>query len=326
MGIHETSSRLRCCWRGEQANIMYCEFLILLICVMSSKFSFVEKKIPPSSVGEYVGDFHGYWYNVGGQVYVVNDQTIQIENFSYSGGGPAAYFWAGTEGEPNHTDETTTAYLAYPFLGKHYTYWENPGPSIPKLKNKSITLTLPPHMKARDVRWISVWCKPFRANFGQILIPENTIIHDRIKTQSFELEHSEGQNDMAEERNNDTADETTESLINNVAEATASINSVASMQMTERQGKSLDLDKEGGLSEDDLETNDEDPNSEASNIVKQHKETSVEENLLDAVSVINATESSSLAVHDKHTGQEEVVENSCKTVLPTILLFLIVFL
>jgi hypothetical protein len=33
----------------------------------------------------------------------------------YDGTGPDAYFWIGTEGTPDNTDEFKTAILAYPF-------------------------------------------------------------------------------------------------------------------------------------------------------------------------------------------------------------------
>merc|ERR1719315_804688 len=148
--------------------------------LVSSQASFVQKSISTISAKNeitYVGDFEGFWYKVGGQVYLLDDQTIFIVDFSYSGGGPAAYFWVGTQGSPGHTVESTTAFLAYPFHGRHFQYSEYPGPSIPRVENMNITLTLPPHVTTSMVRWLSVWCKPFRANFGQIIFPSVAVVN-----------------------------------------------------------------------------------------------------------------------------------------------------
>jgi len=120
---------------------------------------------------KYVGDLHGFYYEVAGHVFVVDDQTLLIQNFNYTGDGPGAYFWVGTMGTPRDTDDSTTAILAYPFDGEHHGYTDPSPTALGKVENKNITLTLPPHIQAREVAWLSVWCKPFSANFGQIIFP-----------------------------------------------------------------------------------------------------------------------------------------------------------
>merc|ERR1712202_84381 len=39
--------------------------------------------------------------------------------------------------------------------------------------NEDIRLTLPPHGKVKDLRWLSVWCRAFNANFGELMFPDN---------------------------------------------------------------------------------------------------------------------------------------------------------
>merc|ERR1719315_426565 len=235
--------------------------------LVSSQASFVQKSISTISAKNeitYVGDFEGFWYKVGGQVYLLDDQTIFIVDFSYSGGGPAAYFWVGTQGSPGHTVESTTAFLAYPFHGRHFQYSEYPGPSIPRVENMNITLTLPPHITTSMVRWLSVWCKPFRANFGQIIFPsvavvnidhkevgekqDDNIDHKEVgEKQDDNIDHKElgeqnDNNNRTESRSDVPVEEATEIILNkNVFEAPPVTEAVSEKmkEMKARQGKSF---------------------------------------------------------------------------------------
>ncbi len=36
---------------------------------------------------------------------------------------------------------------------------------------EDITLTLPPGTKVSDLKWISVWCRAFQVNFGDLIFP-----------------------------------------------------------------------------------------------------------------------------------------------------------
>merc|ERR1719315_875939 len=222
--------------------------------LVSSQASFVQKSISTISAKNeitYVGDFEGFWYKVGGQVYLLDDQTIFIVDFSYSGGGPAAYFWVGTQGSPGHTVESTTAFLAYPFHGRHFQYSEYPGPSIPRVENMNITLTLPPHITTSMVRWLSVWCKPFRANFGQIIFPLVAVVnidHKEVgEKQDDNIDHKElgekqNDNNRTESRSDVPVEEATEIILNkNVFEAPPVTEAVSEKmkEMKARQGKSF---------------------------------------------------------------------------------------
>ena len=39
-------------------------------------------------------------------------------------------------------------------------------------------LTLPDDLKATDIKWLSVWCRRFRVNFGDMFFPEDLSFED----------------------------------------------------------------------------------------------------------------------------------------------------
>merc|ERR1712183_426541 len=144
-------------------------------CVMSFYMSTYALKIVKSNVTNFtkIGDIGGLYYNVSGHVFAENQETIFIANFNYSGGGPDAYFWVGTAGTPRRTDEASTAILAHPFNGEHFAYEDLAAPRLGEVVNEDIRLTLPPHLKVKDLRWLSVWCRAFNANFGELMFLDN---------------------------------------------------------------------------------------------------------------------------------------------------------
>jgi len=266
-------------------------FLMTTSLIVSSQASFVQKSISTISAKNeinYVGDFEGFWYKVGGQVYLLDDQTIFIVGFSYSGGGPAAYFWVGTQGSPGHTVESTTAFLAYPFHGRHFQYSEYPGPSIPRTENMNITLTLPPHITTSMVRWLSVWCKPFRANFGQIIFPSVAVVnidHKNVgEKQDDNIHHKElGEKQDDKNRTESRSDEATEIILNEYVFEAPPVTEAVSEKMKEmkaRQGKSFPdkSDKERmSVTEDDtkVESSDKermDVTEDDTKVESSHKE------------------------------------------------------
>jgi len=106
-------------------------------------------------IGSLVDRFHG----VSGEVYAVDSRTIFIKGFSYDGQGPDAYFYAGDQDTPTSegfqiADEKGTAEV----LGRY--------------RKKDIVLTLPGGKTLKDARWLSVWCRAFDVNFGELIFPD----------------------------------------------------------------------------------------------------------------------------------------------------------
>ncbi|KAK6766086.1 hypothetical protein RB195_025787 [Necator americanus] len=102
--------------------------------------------------------------DVRGKVYVVNDTTLQIVNFTYNGNAPDLYFWMDRKESPT-TDGTKVPSFEYGItpLGKY----ENA---------EQVVLTLPGRHKITNFKSFSLFCFKYEHNFGSVLIPENIII------------------------------------------------------------------------------------------------------------------------------------------------------
>ena len=63
--------------------------------------------------------------------------------------------------------------LPYPFEGKFYEYEDRSAPIIKSFDgSQDVTLTLPEDTKVSDLKWLSVWCRAFSVNFGDLIFPE----------------------------------------------------------------------------------------------------------------------------------------------------------
>ena len=41
-------------------------------------------------------------------------------------------------------------------------------------------LTLPEHIKATDLKWLSVWCRAYQISFGDVFFPKDIQLEDNI--------------------------------------------------------------------------------------------------------------------------------------------------
>ncbi|XP_076363990.1 protein Skeletor, isoforms B/C-like [Tachypleus tridentatus] len=110
--------------------------------------------------GKYIGEFSTKTHGVKGTVYAANKDTFFIKGFSYDGEGPDAFFWAGSTSTPSEDgfivpDENETKNV----LGRY--------------NNKDIWIKLPNGKTIKDLKWLSVWCREFKVNFGSLNIPGN---------------------------------------------------------------------------------------------------------------------------------------------------------
>ena len=122
--------------------------------------------------GEHVkvGEFNNRAHGIGGTVYAVDEKTLLIKGFTYDGAGPDAFFWAGTQGSPSGIGTI----LPYPFKAKFYEYEDQAAPILNGRfsGDKDIKLTLPDTLKATDIKWLSIWCRAFSVNFGDLIFPD----------------------------------------------------------------------------------------------------------------------------------------------------------
>ena len=85
--------------------------------------------------------------------------------------GPDAFFWVGTEGSPSNVADEKTLILDP--QGQNYKYRDQSAPVLGRSDDEMITLTLPSNMKVGDLKWISVWCRRFTVDFGNLIFPDN---------------------------------------------------------------------------------------------------------------------------------------------------------
>ncbi len=94
-----------------------------------------------------------------------------FQDFKYDGSGPDAFFWVGTLGnEPNENGHI----VPYPYTGRFFHYLDPDAPVLRSFFGEDIELTLPPEIMADQIRWISVWCRRFAVNFGDLILPKTS--------------------------------------------------------------------------------------------------------------------------------------------------------
>ncbi|XP_058798025.1 protein Skeletor, isoforms B/C isoform X2 [Phymastichus coffea] len=152
----------------------------LLVCIPAILHLAVAARKGPNTYGSFVGSFNSYNHGVRGQVYVIDESTFFIKNFTYDGTAPTAYFWV--------TDSVTPAPsgMLVPYPEKET---RDPKP-LGRIHNADIILRLPSNVKIRDIKSLSVWCRRFTVNFGDVIIPSNiTIPQPRVLPEFSRLAH-----------------------------------------------------------------------------------------------------------------------------------------
>ena len=120
---------------------------------------------------KYLGRLVDHDHGVSGEVFSRSPKTLIIKNFKYDGSGPDAFFWIGTAGaEPSETGFI----LPYPYTGKFYHYADQDAPVLGQFIGQDVQLTLPAEIDVDQIKWISVWCRRFSVNFGDLIIKKTT--------------------------------------------------------------------------------------------------------------------------------------------------------
>ncbi|XP_014365174.2 protein Skeletor, isoforms B/C [Papilio machaon] len=116
---------------------------------------------PEPYYGRLIGRLTQYAHGIRGTVYAVDESTVFVRGFAYDGTGPDAYFWVGDTPQPS--PEGTL--VPYP-----EDYASRDPPVLTAHTNSDILLRLPAGKRLRDIKWISVWCRRFTVNFGDVFI------------------------------------------------------------------------------------------------------------------------------------------------------------
>lgn len=86
----------------------------------------------------------------------------------YGYGAPDAHFWVGTGARPG-PDGTVVP--------------DENGATKPlkRYDGKTIVITLPDHLTVFDIDYLSVWCKAFFSDFGNVKIPDTLNVPPSLK-------------------------------------------------------------------------------------------------------------------------------------------------
>lgn len=135
-----------------------------LLCSTGADMSAYYDGIAPAediSLGSIVGRAH----DVSGEVYVLSDRVLEVRNFAYDGTAPDAFFWADSNAVPSGAG----------FILLDAAPTNSCGSTKLGASDGTVTyrLEFPEGTSIQDITGgsISVWCKEFGANFGELVIP-----------------------------------------------------------------------------------------------------------------------------------------------------------
>ena len=110
---------------------------------------------------------------LSGELWALDEDTLEFRKFVYDGEGPDAFFILGTQtaqARPNLQDAVPLPYfnqVAVPIQRRYYI--DDPNiPKLPKFRNQTIKLKLPPGIKVSDLQWLSLYCRDYDIDFGNV--------------------------------------------------------------------------------------------------------------------------------------------------------------
>ncbi|KAL4706946.1 hypothetical protein ACJJTC_005215 [Scirpophaga incertulas] len=136
--------------------------LACVLAVFALSFACVDARRPEPYYGRLIGRLTQYAHGIRGTVYAVDESTVYVRGFAYDGTGPDAYFWMGDTPQPSPEG------ILVPYPEDYIT--RDP-PILMAHSNSDILLRLPGGKRLKDIKWISVWCRRFTVNFGDVFIP-----------------------------------------------------------------------------------------------------------------------------------------------------------
>jgi len=96
-------------------------------------------------------------YNVKGDV-SIEGQKVIVDNFSYTGKAPDAFFYVGTSGCPSGQGTLI-----------QYPAGDGDRP-LGAYSGQRVELDLPASVKGEEVAWVSVWCRQYSIDFGHAFL------------------------------------------------------------------------------------------------------------------------------------------------------------
>ncbi|KAK8778661.1 hypothetical protein V5799_019997 [Amblyomma americanum] len=120
-------------------------------------------------LGKLLGNLDTGVHGVGGKVYIASGDSLVLEDFSYDGAGPDAYFLVGTTYRPDGSGT----------MLKNEVGSDKP---LPAYSKKTIVLKLPAGTKITDFKWFSVYCRKAKTSFAHVDIPAEGLDYPKPAT------------------------------------------------------------------------------------------------------------------------------------------------
>merc|ERR1711971_1108349 len=142
-------------------------------------------------------------HELAGELWATDKNTLEFRKFTYEGDGPDAFFMIGThdaDEKPNLDDGIPIPYSKDEvFIQKLYDI-NDEIPALPEFRNEQFKITLPPGIHVSDLKWLSVYCRKFTKDFGNV---------------KFEDDHEESEAE-AEGSDHDDQNKITDSLVSHI--------------------------------------------------------------------------------------------------------------
>merc|ERR1711956_137840 len=110
-------------------------------------------------------------HELAGELWATDKNTLEFRKFTYEGDGPDAFFMIGThdaDEKPNLDDGIPIPYSKDEvFIQKLYDINDDI-PALLEFKNEQFKITLPPGIHVSDLKWLSVYCRQFTKDFGNV--------------------------------------------------------------------------------------------------------------------------------------------------------------
>jgi len=110
-------------------------------------------------------------HELAGELWATDKNTLEFRKFTYEGDGPDAFFMIGThdaDEKPNLDDGIPIPYSKDKFFIQKLYDINDDIPALQEFKNEQFKITLPPGIHVSDLKWLSVYCRQFTKDFGNV--------------------------------------------------------------------------------------------------------------------------------------------------------------
>ena len=110
-------------------------------------------------------------HELAGEVWALDEDTLEFRKFIYDGTGPDAYFMIGTHDaadKPNLADGHPIPHLKNKVFPQKSWTNDDDIPPLEQFKSETFKLKLPPGIHVSDMKWLSVYCRQYTVDFGNI--------------------------------------------------------------------------------------------------------------------------------------------------------------